>query len=455
MSMRNSGTGASAGSVALVKVDTAATVADLANPTDGLGALKAGIDAISTGTIEPRLMAGTPYYVDAAMANDDADGTTPAKAKKTINAAIGVGGAGDIIIIKAGLYTENIVMDVASMELWPELGTRITPAAGGNCISIQAAFCKIWNQGGSLFLTPGANGTGIVTTAAGTNAYISDVRSNCASSADIGFDIVGDGAVLNNCRCADALVAAIKIQGSKTSAIDCCVGGTVVDDSIGIWVTNSASKVRIKVCGSQGYAAAGFQVDAGVTDAVVEGCNSGGGDGCRIDNGTRTTWPDYSFDDVITKTNTLSATGAETVEYNLFQLTGSVKIKNIYAHVTETLTGTNTDCFLEVWSANGRERISKDDSGNTLGQLAIGSLVMRLDKQDKVLVVGDVSAGPSMIDQTDVKEEGFRLVQDHSGGVPVDTFIRFVHTCAAGGTGEFHWHALWDDIGEGCLLAVA
>jgi len=94
MSMRNSGTGASAGSVALVKVDTAATVADLANPTDGLGALKAGIDAISTGTIEPRLMAGTPYYVDAAMANDDADGTTPAKAKKTINAAIGVGGAG-------------------------------------------------------------------------------------------------------------------------------------------------------------------------------------------------------------------------------------------------------------------------------------------------------------------------------------------------------------------------
>ena len=407
-----------------------------------------------TGVVDPRLMAGTPYYVDAAMANNDADGTTPEKAKQTINAAIGVGGAGDIIIIKAGIYAENVVMDVASMELWPELGTRITPATG-DCISIQAAFCKIWQPGGSLFLVPGVNGTGVVTTAAGTNAYVSDVRTNCASTADYGYDIVGLGTVLNNCRCADALLAAVKIQGSKTSAINCCIGGTVTDDSIGFWITNSATKVRIKVCGSQGYAAAGFQIDAGVSNAVIEGCNSGGGDGCRIDNGTNTTWPDYSFDDVVTKTNTLSATGAETVEYNLFQLTGSVKIRNLFGHVTTTLTGTNTDCFLEIWSANGRDRISKDGAGNTLGQLAIGSLVMKLDKEDKVLVVADVSAGPKMIDQTDIKEEGFRLVQDMTGGVPVDTFIRFVHTCAAGGTGAFHWHALWDDIGEGCLKPVA
>ena len=48
MATRNSGTGASAGSVALVKVDTAATVADLANATDGLGALKTLIDAVQT-----------------------------------------------------------------------------------------------------------------------------------------------------------------------------------------------------------------------------------------------------------------------------------------------------------------------------------------------------------------------------------------------------------------------
>jgi len=454
MSTRSAGNGASSASVAAVKVDTAATVADLANPADGLTALKAGIDAISTGTIDPRLMAGTPYYVDAAMADDTEDGTTPDKAKKTINAGIGVAGIGDVIIIKAGDYTEDVVMDTASQELWPEIGVKIT-AATTDCISVQAAYCKIWQPGGSLFLVPGANGTGVVTTAAGTNAYVSDVRTNCASSADYGYDILGVGTVLNNCRATDALVAAVKLQGSKTSAINCCCGGTVVDDAIGFWITNSASKVRIKVCGSQGYAAAGFQIDAGVTDAVVEGCNSGGGDGCKIDNGTRTTWPDYSFDDVITKTNTLSATGAETVEYNLFQLTGSVKILNLFGHVTTTLTGTNTDCFLEIWSTNGRDRISKDDSGNTLAQLAIGSLIMKLDKEDKTLVVADVSAGPAMIDQTDIKEEGFRLVQDYTGGAGVDTFIRFVHTCGDGGTGEIHWHAIWEPISEGCLLAVA
>jgi len=90
-----------------------------------------------------------------------------------------------------------------------------------------------------------------------------------------------------------------------------------------------------------------------------------------------------------------------------------------------------------------------------IAQLSIGSLIMKLDKEDKTLVVADASAGPAMIDQTDIKEEGFRLVQDYTGGAGVDTFIRFVHTCGDSGTGEIHWHAIWEPIGEGCLLAVA
>ena len=42
-----------------------------------------------------------------------------------------------------------------------------------------------------------------------------------------------------------------------------------------------------------------------------------------------------------------------------------------------------------------------------------------------------------------------------TAGAGVDTFIRFVHTCGDSGTGEIHWHAIWEPVGEGCLLAVA
>jgi len=57
-------------------------------------------------------------------------------------------------------------------------------------------------------------------------------------------------------------------------------------------------------------------------------------------------------------------------------------------------------------------------------------------------------------DQTDVKEEGFRVIEDRTAGAHVATYIRFVHTCADTGTGELHWHAKWEPVGEGFLAAA-
>ena len=61
-------------------------------------------------------------------------------------------------------------------------------------------------------------------------------------------------------------------------------------------------------------------------------------------------------------------------------------------------------------------------------------------------------AGKRSADQIDAKEEGFRVFQDMTSGSGVDTFIRFNHTCAAGGSGKMHTHVLWEPVGEGCLI---
>jgi len=54
--------------------------------------------------------AATPIYVDAARPDDSGDGTSPATAKKTIQAGIGVVDVGGTATVAAGTYSENVVI---------------------------------------------------------------------------------------------------------------------------------------------------------------------------------------------------------------------------------------------------------------------------------------------------------------------------------------------------------
>jgi len=234
------------------------------------------------------LYTGDIYYIDAAQADDTGDGKSPENAKKTIGAGIGLLSPGDALAIKAGTYTEvGIDLNVQACELWFEIGTIIAPASGTG-LTISAAYCKLECPNGSLRINPAANETGLEIQNTAGFCYINDVRVAANSSADIGFDIIGNGTVLNNCRCSAPLVAAFKIQGDKIKLDGCCTGGEVANVSIGYHVTNSCDKARIINCGSQGHSTAGIQIDAGCTNVVVRQFDSGGGDGHFIDNGLLT-----------------------------------------------------------------------------------------------------------------------------------------------------------------------
>ncbi len=237
--------------------------------------------------LHQKLFTGSVYYVDAGQANNDGSGLTPELAKKTITAAITAASAGDMIISKAGTYAEAVDLNKASLEFWPEIGTVLAPASG-TPLTISAAYCRVVCPYGALRCNPIANGTGVVVSVTGTWAYVHNIRVPGGSTADLGFDIVGAGSVLTDCRCSGPLVAAFKIQGNMVKFDECCTGGEVADTSIGFWITNSCDKARLKECSSQGHATAGYQFDSGCTNISARACSSGGGDGHFIDNAENT-----------------------------------------------------------------------------------------------------------------------------------------------------------------------
>jgi len=419
----------------IVQPDTTSIYAMLPFPSSG-------------STLNVPQFTGTVAYADNDAADDTANGLTPLTPKKTIAAAQVVAGVGGAVSIKAGTYVEDVAVSSASQELWCESGTIL--AGTGTCLTVSGGFNYIR---GPLKITPASGQIGVLVSAGESNIF-ECVRVS-GSSALCGWDINAGGTVLRYCTAAGIAAGGrgfdISVQGCKL--YDCY---TVNDTtSTGYYLAGSWARGILSRCISIGNQTCGYYIGTGVSLVTVRDCSSGGGDGRWADIDHGNVWSNFTYDDNLVKKITLSITGSGTEEYNLFKVTGAVKVVGIHADVETALTGTNTDCFLELYSTNGAVEISKDDDGVTLGALGKGSIIIRLDKEDKVLVVGDVTSGPAVIDQTDVKEEGFRVIQDRTGGVKVDTYIRFVHTCASDGAGVLDWHCKWQPVDSDGFLEAA
>ncbi|GAH31270.1 unnamed protein product, partial [marine sediment metagenome] len=269
---------------------------------------------------------GTLYYVDGVGGDDTNDGLSPVNAKLTIGAAILTCSAGDIIIIRAGTYNEDVDINKNSVELWFEIGAIIN-AQVGTGLTVSGSYCKIITQYGTLRVNPIANGTGVLVT--GDWNYLWNIRIPCASSADLGYDIdaTSSGSILTNCRTADPLIAAFKLQGDRTTLRDCITGGTPADTSIGFWILATVDKIRLMNCASQGHSSGGFVVVAGAVNGEAVNCVSGGGDGPRRDPTHAVVWSNYTYDDLVAKEITFA--GAPTT-YNLFEVAGTVRVSDIY-----------------------------------------------------------------------------------------------------------------------------
>ena len=390
---------------------------------------------------------GDIWYVNKGSGSDTNSGTRPDAAFETIGAGITALSTGDAIHVAAGTYTETgLDFDTANCEMWFELGAIIKPASG-TALTVSGNYCKVWCQGGSLKVDPdGANTTGVLVS--GAFCYISDVRVSCDSVADIGFDITGNGCVLDNCRCSAPLIAAFKIQGDKIKLDDCCTGGEVADTSIGFWVTNSCDKCRIKNSGSQGHATAGFQVDTGCTNGVFKDCSSGGGDGRWSDADHAFVWSDFTYDDEVH--NVITFAGAPTA-YNIFKVTGAVRISNIFGSVETVIPNTASTVYLQLYSSNGTVDIT-DAPGVDVDSAVVGALLVRNGPSTDALDLADPNATPAVAENTSWRDPktAIDVVKDNGA----DTYIRLVLSAALA-SGAIDWHCHWEPLSDDGFLEAA
>ena len=386
---------------------------------------------------------GELWFVSKDNGSDTNAGTAPDAAFETIGAAITACAAGDAITIMAGTYTETgLDLNKNNVELWPEIGTVIDPASG-DALTISANYCKI---DGHMVITPVAGSSGLKVS--GTFGYFKGVT---ASAGDTNFEVLGQGNVFIECIGSVPSATSFDIQANSNSFISCRTAG-IGTATTGYKVNNNADYVVFDRCTSIGHGTSSFHLLTGSVSCMIKDCTSGVGDGRWNDVDHLSEWSNFQFAGDVSKEIDITQGGANTYQYNLFKVTGTVKINSIIGIVETVLVGSNTDCYLDVYSTNGQTDLSKDTT-LTLGTALVGATVARLDKADKVLTFADADA-PGLLDEIDTKKEGFRLVEDRTGAAHVATYIRFIHTTDGASSGEIDWYVDWEPVSDDGFLAA-
>ena len=399
---------------------------------------------IGTGVENIPQSMGTLYYVSNVNGSDSNDGLSPDNAKATIGGAITACSAGDIIIIEAGTYPEDVDVNKNSVELWFEIGAIIN-AQLGTGLTISGNYCKVITPGGALRINPIANGTGCLLS--GQWAYVHDIRIPSESSGDIGFDITGHGAVLNRCRAGKPLIAGYKLQANGIHVIESVTRGLAADTSIGYWITNSCEGVVLRDCGSKGHASGGYVVDAGVTCGEAINCVSGGGDGPRLDPEHAVVWSNFTYDNIVFKDITFA--GIPTT-YNIFKVTGTVRVSDIYGVVETQIENVASTLYLQLFSAGGTADIT-NAPGTNIQAAVVGSALVRNEDSTNAIALAS-AATPAIIESTNWRDP--KVPVDIIADYDQTTYIRLVISAALA-SGEIHWHCKYEQLSDGGFVEPA
>ncbi len=395
---------------------------------------------------------GNIWYADGSKSDDTGDGKTPETAKKTIMAAVALMSPGDAVATRGLDYDENVVLSGAGYEFWPEIGTHLNPATGIP-LTLSGNSVKSWCPGGVLRITSPEDEPGVLIT--GLYVYPSDIRVNSGALGSIGFDIgetgttKGSGAVLANCRCRDPKIAAFKVQGDRVQLKDCDTGGAVAD-SIGFWFTNSCDKPKIIECGSQGHSGGGFVADSGITKGVARHCSSGNGDGPRLDPDHAVVWSNYTFDNLVAKD--VEFTDA-TQAFDLFKITGIVKISSLYGYVTSGLNAEFGNCKFQIHNDDGGGSDDNLTTATAASSLVAGSYVGKISDASDPLIVKNANA-VGIVENTDWKEPNVvtGIIPKNAG----NTTIQFHSSDLAGNKGgEIEFHVEWEPVSDGSFVEPA
>ena len=397
--------------------------------------LPGGITEVELGHVPQ--FSGNVWYV-SKDGNDSNSGISPLCAFLTINHAISVASAGDAITVKAGTYDETgIDLNKNSIELWFENGTILDPVSG-TALTVSGDYCLIK---GRHQITPAAGEIGVLIS--GDDCFLS---SGKILNGAIGVRITGSGVVLNDYAVGYPTSIAYDIQGDQARLYLCKTTGNAA--TIGYKISNGADTGVLESCTSSGHATAGYYIDTGSENWTLLNCSSGAGDGRWVDKDNANVWSNFTFDDKVYSLTTFA--GAATT-YNIFKLTGSVRLIGLTGHVTTPIANTASDLHIELYSTGGTVDIT-DAPGPNIQALVAGATLVRNEDSTGQLDVGNPDGVPATVENINFRdpETAIDIIEDNGA----DTYIRLVLSVALA-SGAIHWHAKWIPISNDGFLEAA
>jgi len=374
------------------------------------------------------LFSGCVYFVNATKGDDSNDGKTPESAKATIGAAVALMVAGDAVVVNAGTYAENVVLSLAGMEMWCEIGVLIDPDSGVG-ITVSGNSCKI--EGGHKVTPTGA--VGVLVSGDECHLYHGKVIGGTS-----GIQVTGSGVVIDDYAIGFPTSVGFDIQGIQARVRNCSTVGNA--KTIGYKISGGVDTGVLLNCTSAGHQTAGYSIGSGSINWTVLNCSSGGGDGRWVDTDSANVWSNFHYDDEIYKE--IEFTDNSTT-FNIFKVTGVVEIEAIFGHVEEDLNTELGNCKLEMAAGGNTEDLTTVAS---LNSLPAGSFVGKIATAGDALATAS-SAAPQVVENTNFKEPRISSIIVAETGTA--TYVRLVSADNAGDKdGVIHWHCKWAPLTE-------
>jgi len=326
---------------------------------------------------------GEIWFVNKGGGSDANDGQSPDSAFETIGAGITAAQSGDAINVKAGTYTEaSLDLGTAgaksAVELWCEIGVVIDTAAGATALTVSGASCKVT---GYLKIMPDDGEIGMLIS--GNECVIEGIKivegTHC-------YSITGTGVILEKCAAATPASgsAGFHINGSQARLRGCTTVGDTT--TYGYLVKTGKNTGVLEDCTSAGHQTAGYYLETGCVNWTMFGCSSGGGDGKWRDIDSANIWSSFDYDNNLYKT--IAGNGVLQT-FDLFKVTGTVKVFNIFAHVASTDITCGGACTVKIeLESNGAAQDMSTAAGNINGLLE-GSVIVKDAPTNEPLSIGD------------------------------------------------------------------
>jgi hypothetical protein len=374
--------------------------------------------------------AGEVWYV--ATDGDDANGgRSPADSFLTIAHAISEAAPGDGINVNVGVYTEDINMSLAGLELHGEFGATLV-----GTLTVSADSCIV----AGMIVSPTA-AAGIVLTS--NYCMIRDTR--VIGTPTTAYDVNGYRNRLENCNALGHTVTSFDIASYGNQLYQCSAQGALAATR-GFYLSNAAADdCLLESCVSVGNATASYELATGTTQNALYQCASGGGDGPFVDNGTFNTRPGFTFDSVVVNSTVLDGSGT----YNIFQVTGNVRVNYIWGHVTELIPAATTAASLQLFPTGGVAIQLTSLAGSDISNLPVGSLIAKGQLAANAIDVGDATLG-FLSEQSGFVFASFAIGQKTA----TNTYIR-LNVTEGNADGTIHWHCDWEPLSEDGWLEAA